>query len=425
MATAMTWHARGVREQDGEDGARVRPSDEAAREAEQRQRALDKIRAATARRLDRAMGSLGTAAMARMEEQLPWFRALSAEDRSWIGLVAQAGIAAFVEWFGHAGEGRPTPSIEFFATAPRELKRSVSLQQTVDLIRIVVEVVEARVDELAAPGGAEMLRNAMLRYTRDVAFTAAQVYAREAEARGSWDARLEALIVDALVRGQVDDGLHSWAAALGWTSTPVVVFAGHPPDEDPQSVIDGLREKGRRVNLELLAGIQGDRLIVIVGGAKSVKDAARIVVPRFGPGPIVIGPEVPDLHAAAKSARAAIAGLRAAAAWPDAPRPVHADELLAERALDGDEDARRQLVETVYAPLAGTPLLETLATYLEQGASLEATARLLFVHPNTVRYRLRKITELTGYQPTDGRSAFTLQVGLILGRLATAHGGRA
>ncbi|TMR95137.1 PucR family transcriptional regulator [Nonomuraea basaltis] len=364
------------------------------------------------------MGSLGTAAMARMDEQLPWFRALSAEDRSWVGLVAQAGIAAFVEWFSTAGEDRPTPSIEFFGTAPRELKRSISLQQTVDIVRVVVEVVEAQTHELAASGGEDQLQQAMLRYTRDVAFAAAHVYAREAEARGSWDARLEALIVDALVRGEVDDGLHSWAAALGWTSSPVVVIAGHAPDGDPRAVIDGLREKGRRIGMDLLAGVQADRLIVIVGGASGVDDAARQVVARFGVGPIVIGPEVPDLHAAARSARAALAGLKASSGWPDAPRPVHAEDLLAERALDGDDDAREQLIENVYLPLAGTPLLDTLATYLEQGTSLEATARLLFVHPNTVRYRLKKITELTGYQPTEGRSAFTLQVGLILGRLA-------
>ncbi|NUR89548.1 MAG: helix-turn-helix domain-containing protein [Nonomuraea sp.] len=364
------------------------------------------------------MGALGTAAMARMDDQLPWFRALSAEDRSWVGLVAQAGIAAFVEWFQHAGENRPTPSIEFFGTAPRELKRSISLQQTVDIVRVVVEVVEAQTDELAAPGGEDQLQQAMLRYTRDVAFAAAHVYAREAEARGSWDARLEALIVDALVRGEVDDGLHSWAAALGWTSSPVVVIAGHAPDDDPRAVIDGLREKGRRIGMDLLAGVQADRLIVIVGGAESVHHAARQVVARFGEGPIVIGPEVPDLHAAARSARAALAGLKASSGWPDAPRPVHAEDLLAERALDGDADAREQLIENVYLPLAGTPLLDTLATYLEQGTSLEATARLLFVHPNTVRYRLKKITELTGYQPTEGRSAFTLQVGLILGRLS-------
>lgn len=341
----------------------------------------DRIREDTTRRLERAMGSLGTAAMARMDERLPWFRALSAEDRSWVGLVAQAGIAAFVEWFQHADEeGRPTPNIEFFGTAPRELKRSISLQQTVDIVRVVVEVVDERVDELAAPGGEAQLEHAVLRYTRDVAFAAAQVYAREAEVRGAWDARLEALIVDALVRGQVDDGLHSWAAALGWTSSPVVVLAGRAPDDKPEAVIDRLRDKGRRSGIDVLAGVQGDRLIVIVGGVDSASAATRQLLSRFGPGPVVIGPEVPDLHTAARSARAAVAGLRAARAWPDAPRPVFADDLLAERALDGDEDARAQLVENVYVPLAGTPLLDTLATYLEQGTSLEATARLLFVH---------------------------------------------
>ncbi|RJL34665.1 PucR family transcriptional regulator [Bailinhaonella thermotolerans] len=357
--------------------------------------------------------------MARMEERLPWFRKMSAEDRSWIGLVAQAGMAAFVDWFHHPERGA-APSIEIFGTAPRELTRSVSLQQTVEFTRVVVEVVEERVEELAAPGGAEELRHAIALYSRDVAFAAARVYAEVAEARGAWDARLEALIVDALVRGEVDDGLHSWAAALGWTSSPVVVIAGHTPDEDPKTVIDGIRDLGRRVGLDMLAGIQAGRLVVIIGGAEDSVAASRHVVSRFGPGPVVLGPEVTELHAATRSAAAAIAGLRAAPAWPDAPRPVLAEDLLAERALDGDAEARAQLVEQVYLPLAGTPLLETLATYLEQGTSLEATARLLFVHPNTVRYRLRKVTELTGYQPADGRSALTLQVGIILGRLSEA-----
>jgi hypothetical protein len=59
------------------------------------------IREQTTERLEQAMGSLGTAATASMEERLPWFRAMSAEYRSWVGLVAQAGIAGFVEWFKH------------------------------------------------------------------------------------------------------------------------------------------------------------------------------------------------------------------------------------------------------------------------------------------------------------------------------------
>jgi DNA-binding PucR family transcriptional regulator len=47
---------------------------------------------------------------------------------------------------------------------------------------------------------------------------------------------------------------------------------------------------------------------------------------------------------------------------------------------------------------------------------MEATARALFVHPNTVRYRLRQVSELTGYHPAAPRDAFTLQIALVLGR---------
>jgi DNA-binding PucR family transcriptional regulator len=74
----------------------------------------------------------------------------------------------------------------------------------------------------------------------------------------------------------------------------------------------------------------------------------------------------------------------------------------------------------VYEPLlgGGPALLDTLTTYLEQGSSLEATARLLFVHPNTVRYRLRRVAELTDYTPSVGRDGFTLWVAVALGRLA-------
>jgi DNA-binding PucR family transcriptional regulator len=41
----------------------------------------------------------------------------------------------------------------------------------------------------------------------------------------------------------------------------------------------------------------------------------------------------------------------------------------------------------------------------------------LFVHANTVRYRLRRIHEVTGYSPTDPRDAFALRLAITLGRL--------
>jgi len=374
----------------------------------------------TIRSLEASMSSLGTAAMASMDRRLPWFRRMSAENRSWLGLVAQAGVAAFVDWIKHPERGRPAVAGEVFGTAPRELARAVSLQQAVEMMRVIIDVVEAQVDQLAAPGGEAELREAVLRYTREIAFGAAQVYARTAEARGAWDARLEALVVDSLVRGEVDEGLQSWASALNWSSAPVSVIAGNADGSEPEGLIDELRIIARRSRLDLLAGVHGHRLVVVLGGTAEPLQAASHLAGRFGPGPIVVGPPVADLKSAVVSAGAALAGLRAAPAWPEAPRPVDAADLLPERALDGDDSARAELIEFVYQPLlgGGPALLDTVTTYLEQGSSLEATARLLFVHPNTVRYRLRRVSELTGLMPSNGRDAFALWLALVLGRLA-------
>jgi PucR C-terminal helix-turn-helix domain/GGDEF-like domain len=386
----------------------------------QDERHAGRVRDETIARLDQAMGALGTAAIASMDRRLLWFRAMSAENRSWLGLVAQAGVAAFVDWIKHPERTRPAVAGEVFGTAPRELARAVTLQQAVEMVRVIVDVVEAQVDDLAAPGGEAELREAVLRYTREIAFGTARFYARTAEARGAWDARLEALVVDSLVRGEVDEGLQSWAAALNWSFSPVTVIVGSAGGSDPEILIDEFRTLARRARLDLLAGVHGSRLVLVVGGSGDPIEAARHFAGRFGPGPVVAGPAVEDLQAGVQSAAAALAGLRAASGWPEAPRPVLASDLLPERALDGDEAARTALITDVYEPLlrGGTALLDTVMSYLEQGDSLEATARLLFVHPNTVRYRLRRVTELTGIVPGDGRGGFTLWTAVVLGRLA-------
>ena len=389
-----------------------------------------RVNAETVRRMERATGALGTAAIAAMDKRLPWFRSMSAENRSWLGLVAQAAIAAFLDWIRHPERNRPAVT-QVFGTAPRELARAVSLQHAVEMMRVIIDAVEAQVDELAAPGNEAELREAVLTYAREIAFSAALVYARTAEARGAWDARLEALVVDSLVHGETDDSLRSWASALNWSSSPVTVVVGTIGDEDDEErkgstpagvepLIEDLRAQARRARLDLLAGVHGNRLILVVGGSDDPIAAAERFAGRFGPGPVIAGPLVRDLRTASVSARAALAALRAAPAWPDAPRPAGADDLLPERALDGDPDAQAALISDVYEPLlgGGHALLDTLTTYLEQGSSLEATARLLFVHPNTVRYRLRRVAELTDYTPSAGRDGFTLWVAVALGRLA-------
>lgn len=375
--------------------------------------------APTSRRVRNSGGLLAAAALRRLEEDLGWYRELPAEDRSWIGLVAQAGINAFISWY--ADPQSPTSSVsEIFAAAPPELTRSISLQQTVQLVRIVVDVVDAHTDRLAAPGDEQDLREAVLRYSREVAFSAAEVYARAAEVRGAWDARLEALVVDALVRGDIDDSLRSRAAALGWTGRGACLAVSGTAGEglDDLRAVE-LRRAARRAAEDSLVGIQGDRVIVILGGEGDLPAAAASLVPRFGPGAVVVGPRGHALEGAAASVQAALAGLAAAPAWPDAPRPVDADDLLPERVLVGDAAARATLLRTVYAPLAGAggSLRDTLAAYLAAGRSLEAAARGLYVHPNTVRYRLRKVIDLTGWDPLVPREAYVLQTALALGLL--------
>ena len=204
------------------------------------------------------------------------------------------------------------------------------------------------------------------------------------------------------------------------------MIAGIADGSEPEGLIDELRGIARRARLDLLAGVHGHRLVVVLGGTadplaggaavrRPVRRRARSWSAR--PWPTCSRPRCPP-----------------ARRWPAcAPPPPgrtrrgrsRPADLLPERALDGDDEARAELIEEVYQPLlrGGSALLDTVTTYLEQGNSLEATARLLFVHPNTVRYRLRRVSELTGLAPGDGRDGFTLWVAVVFGRLARSSAG--
>lgn len=379
--------------------------------------------AASVRAIERAAGGLATASVARMDEVLPWFRGLPADQRAWVMLVAQAGVRSFVEWLRESAtrpNGSPEVSDEIFDAAPRTLARSISLQQTVQLIQVTIGVVEEQVPRLAASGEERAVTHAMLRFSREVAFAAARVYARTAESRGTLDARLQALLVDGLLRGDSTDELASRAAALGWADAPpVAVAVGRSPGGDAAMVLHTVHRLARRLGLEALGGVHGDRLVIVLGGAPDPLAATEKLLAGFGEGPVVVGPAVPSLDEATESARAALAGFRAAPAWPTAPRPVAAADLLPERALAGDPEARRILRHDVYGALvrAGGELLETLDGMFAAAGVLESAARALYVHPNTVRYRLRRVAEVTGFSPLVARDAYALRIALTIGRL--------
>src|SRR5699024_12283077 len=92
----------------------------------------------------------------------------------------------------------------------------------------------------------------------------------------------------------------------------------------------------------------------------------------------------------------------------------------ATRALYDDRLALRELIDRFYVPLTTVTgqWLKTVSAFVEFGSSLEATAKALSVHPNTVRYRLRKITDAIGLDPTTSRDAFVIHIALVYGRLS-------
>jgi hypothetical protein len=374
--------------------------------------------------LRRVSGELSTETLKRLDDTLPWYGDMPPGRRSSVGLVAQAGITSFISWFEDPSS-TPWIAADVFGAAPRELLRSVSLQQTLQLIRITVEVVEQRVGTEN-----EDLREAILLYSREIAFAAADVYARAAEARGLWDARLEALVVDSILSGEYDNELPSRIAALGWNGHgEVCVLVGTAPR---MLDVDQVRRTARHLDADVLIGVQGSRLVIVIGRARPASDEieseqpmpfleiAQHLEPNFGDGHLVLGHEVSDLLDASKSAKAALAGFAVAKAWRNAPRPTMADDLLPERAFAGDPLARGTLIQRIYKPLQNhsTELLTTLWCYLDNGRSLEATARELFVHPNTVRYRLKRITDVIGWDATGAREALILQAALIVGAIA-------
>ena len=374
--------------------------------------------------LNSIAGELATATLIRLDETLPWYRQMPPARRAAIGSVAQTGITSFISWYEDP-KAQPWVAADVFGSAPRELLRSISLQETLQVIQVVVEMVEETVVKEHPD-----LHNAVLKYSRDLAFSAADVYARAAEARGLWDARLEALVVDSIISGETSQEISSRVAALGWQAdgAVAVLLGSTPASEDT----DGIRKTARKHSADVLIGIQGRRQVVVVGLMESmttteqtIYETASALEGYFGNGPLVLGPTVLSVSDASKSAKAALSAHAVAGTVTKSSRPTEADSLLPERALAGDQLAKQAMLDKYYSPLADSQsdLLPTLRAYLECGRSLEATSKELFVHANTVRYRLKRIQEIITENPTDARTAFMLQIAIALGAISDSESG--
>ena len=108
-----------------------------------------------------------------------------------------------------------------------------------------------------------------------------------------------------------------------------------------------------------------------------------------------------------------------------ADRPLAFEHLGVYRILldGGGSQHRRDFVEDALGPLArydsehSTQLVTTLRAYVAADYNANETARRLYVHPNTLTYRLRTIRRLLGGDPARGDLRLTVELALKLSDL--------
>jgi DNA-binding PucR family transcriptional regulator len=109
---------------------------------------------------------------------------------------------------------------------------------------------------------------------------------------------------------------------------------------------------------------------------------------------------------------AAAAGVRRVARLAD----VHAEALLMElrdlAAAHGDRPTGPVARLSGYDAEHGTNLVETLRAWLDAFGDVAAASAAMFVHPNTFRYRLRRLTEVSGIDLTDPEQRFAAMLQL-------------
>lgn len=378
-------------------------------------------------------------AKARLNDDLDWYQRLPGTDKELLNLIVQTAVVDFVSWFSEYRQAHRDENMEarlrepdvspstdhLFFVAPFEFTQSISLRQTLDTVRLVVDSLEDNIDEFAEPDEHEDALVAMLYYSREVAFSAANIYAQAAEARGAWDARLEALIIEDLIDGTDDPNLTTRLRAADWDmNAPMfAIVGGIDTTGNITSVIaqDRIRAAVHDGGAHCMMSMRDEALVVLValgdGDGHGIADMVMALSPLFSDDSLCVGPLRSGVDGAAATLHAALNARRTACALPDVPRPLSASDVLPERALAGDADARAELYDDVYLTLraADETLFATVRDYLLGGCALEATARRLNVHPNTVRYRLNKAVDATGWDPTNPRDAYVLLTAIKIG----------
>jgi sugar diacid utilization regulator len=247
-------------------------------------------------------------------------------------------------------------------------------------------------------------------------------------------------LLDALVSGKgEDEGVSRLARSLHLTlaeSYIVVVVRGDAMlgelgrDDSLASrvALDRIVETTRRhvqpaEGLRLLAGMHRGDLVVLYPASgpdelQLVRDDTLDLAKALA---VDVSLGISSFHRGLSAVAAAYAEARDAVEVADRlgirGRAVALDDVLVDQMLQASVHAKRLLLNAMqalvdYDQRHGSDLVATLRTYVETRFNLTKSGGLLYVHPNTVVYRLRRIHELTGRDPNDVDDLLVLWLGL-------------
>jgi len=215
-------------------------------------------------------------------------------------------------------------------------------------------------------------------------------------------------------------GLESWAHAAGGDADLV--------DRRRSALLADIERLAAQTGTaRVLSARRASALVLIVPGLEDVRAARKFVTClisglaadapelRFSAGVSTCHDLTADLSSALSQARTALASV--------AGTPLRAalfDDLGVSRFLlaPGRRADLADFVRAVLGPILdydqehSTHLVETLNAYLAEDLNLGRTAKRLYCHAKTVRYRLDRSRDLTGRDLTSQRDCFDIQLAL-------------
>ncbi|OBH40109.1 PucR family transcriptional regulator [Mycobacterium mantenii] len=236
-------------------------------------------------------------------------------------------------------------------------------------------------------------------------------------------------MVQALIDGRLPDTVDLWNTAdtlrISLQGPYTVVCA--ELSSIGKSVLPGIENQLAGRGISSAWRLQPDIEIGILHlGPTGSLDLVAAELSKYPATRIGISPSIIDLEQTASALR--YARIAMTASRPDrGPITVFDRDVIAVTAVAAPEVMGR-IAANVLGPLDDLAdhereaLLDTLEAWFDHGGSTERAAQALYVHPNTVRQRLRKIEHRTGRLVTEPRAAAELCIALETTRRTPPRG---